>query len=694
MAERGGMSGAPVAGWRLVDKPGLEHLVTGVLISTRNQWWHATWEQFNNDPASPWFSLPPLAQPLGTVLIAPEQVYRTHRRQQLWPAGLIHVLRLLGYHPKVLGGKYAAGKVYWDAPLVLCSWLRLDDLLRMKPNLRFLLAPSVRHFLPSDFDKACECALAERLPRSNETELHRYFLAEMMTDFSSHHHLGNAIGPLIIADHIRLSLPQCTGDKPMQAESLSGIFYQKHKAKTHRPMVSSSALRSLKECILTSAQQNATANLRVTVFDDHFREWRPIWEALLKTSPEDGFEAIASLAGIKVDDVLTEIRRASTSKGNIDSSLRPHLLQVCSTSALVIVDVRLLPEEAERPVSPYFSGLVLLRSLYECGLHGQSVPILAFSSSRRQDLERWAYDAKADCFLSKPSSFDQVAESVRFLAALAVYLHPAFRLLRNLWTVLSTQSAAASERLRHTAPSDPAEIQLRRLRNLTDDLQSEIRLLRDTLAPAVLRELAGTDTVALSSARSSNIHDSTSVLRSTFNAVEAYLTALEAYGAHGNDDRIYVLRHLRNMCSHDSRVKFEDAGGLPALGIASLALAVDFVLQGGKARLSTKNVVWNSGACATHRRGTIVPKSRHPVDNQLRTLQALDWLSGQGSTDVREICEDGIARNRVACSDHLFSLLRRRQDLYTNADNDWRVEVANRCPRARPFVVRHVAGTL
>jgi len=427
----------------------------------------------------------------------------------------------------------------------------------------------------------------------------------------------------------------------------------------------------------------------------------------LKAAPENGFELIASLAGMKADDVIAEIKRASASEQSISSSLRLQLLQVCNTAVLVIVDVRLLPEEAECPVNPYFSGLVLLKSLYECGLHGECVPLLAFSSSRRQDIERWAYDAKADCFLSKPSSFDQVGESVRFSVALAVYLHPVFRLLRNLCAELSTQSAATSKELQHMTPGDPAEIKLLGLQNLIDDLQSEIRLLRDTIAPAVLHELGWSGTVALSSLRSSNVHDSTSVLRSTFNALEAYLRAVEdgeraevkqrgqfgsparispAYGAQRTDDRIHVLRHLRNMCSHDSGVEFEDARGVPAVGIAALARAVDFVLKGAKATVST-DAVWNSGACATHRQGRAVPKSRDPVDNQLRTLQALDWLSGQGCPDVNRVCAAGIGKNRTACSDRLFSLLLHRRYLYRNADNDWRNEVAKRCPRARGLLL-------
>ena len=93
----------------------------------------------------------------------------------------------------------------------------------MRPDLVFLLAPSVKFCMPHEAENAIK---EGRWPSpSTEREVRRFFFLDLTTEAADQHQLGNTIGPMIVASHLGFEF-DCPDPRLVRPEALPGIFHQ------------------------------------------------------------------------------------------------------------------------------------------------------------------------------------------------------------------------------------------------------------------------------------------------------------------------------------------------------------------------------------------------------------------------------------------------------------------------------------
>lgn len=526
----------------------IDWMAQGVVVLEENgDWVTCRWPGFLPGLVAPW--LEPLqlvpGKQLSAVFIMLDAYVKLdsaiHYRQEVWAANVAKALRLLQYHPSVALQSQMRWSNAWKAPLIAISWLPVSEIVARHPDLVFLLAQSVKYIAPTDINELINDILnspdKKAIPQPcTEIELERYFLADLATPPANRHRLGNDIGPLIVAKHLKIPIDfAAINDLPPAA--LPGIFQQQLLG-SRNP-----AQDRLTPNDIEKLRGDITGKLngrRVLIIDDDLKRWRPIWTEIFGTQGLHDIEPAWPA-------LMDFLRIPSSPQGD---SLIQWLSGVVRESALVVVDLRLLPEETEDGKSTnQLSGFRIVRAIRNCtGSRGKMVPILVFSSSQLQENERFARQVGTDCFLSKPARYDQSGDTKRLLETISLYLDPLYAILGLL-----------RERLDKVSES-PLYQKWRRekLQELRDDIEKQIEFLRNEL----------TDFLAPGAPVDKRV-DNASICRALELAFAFFQNNFLIKSAIGK-----AIKNFRNVSAHSRIWKKLPETGRPELGAAVLDAAI------------------------------------------------------------------------------------------------------------------------
>jgi CheY-like chemotaxis protein len=574
----------------LVERPSLWDLNAGVLLRLDSQWQHCKWEHFERDPGAPWIAAARSSSTISAVLIgldiridktvqylgnAPSTVQPMlvspavdsrptpnlssapsiasggwiHSRQELWPAGLLKTLRVLRCHPRVLADPEIDRERIERVmclPVIALTWLPRGFIVARNPGLLFLLAPGIKLLLPTEIASAIALAEQEKASppvRTVESDLKKYLLPGGDTHAALRHELGNEIGPYVVSTQLGLGIAPSEKAR-FNADMLAGIWQGSAAVLAERPHANEVCILKLRKT-LSDYLEELPAGKKILVYDDDFGNWENVWKLLFASrwSRVEGRDRIV--------------------EGTVPG------IENC---VLFIVDLRFGSADEERTLDE-LTGIEFIRKLDRERQSGRnSYRILAFSSSQRQEVERLAYRAGADAFLTKPFRFDQHHDSMRLLEALVVFLHPLHlfcdRLVREL-RPKPNQSQTPMTQLRL-------------------DLAREAKRIRDSM-PAVVADLEG---IRLDTLRLGIGPDNLDLARALgfFLEMCAESKRAEAKARGGNARQAGdwgtwgdIIRFFRNVTSHLTKGNVVTdflADNSPFIGIALLLVSVE-ILKGG-----------------------------------------------------------------------------------------------------------------
>ena len=589
--------------WTTLPDATVETILDGVLVRSENAWWFCPWKEFALDSALPWFScdLNQDGESVKAILIGLDAHADNSPRQALWPGGLVKVMRLLAYHPRSMKpAENCRPAADWltTAPILVFSWLSRDQVLELRPDLTFLLAPSVRFFRPTDFARVAT-AIEDWPPSALPSELKRFFLGDLARNQANPHELGNRIGPLIIANHLNIPVPTNRLNLSIPAEALPSL-YQQH---IEQPAIDRAEGKAVETAINT-----VRANLEgrhIAIFDDDFESWEWFWQGVLGSTSNH-------LLPVDMGRLFPELD--SFVRGEIDEfseSTREYLRDICNQAAFCIVDLRLVGADRSNSGHKGLSGHILLRQLYELSGGKEGVlPLLVFSSSQTQTNERLAYEFGADAYLTKPVKYSQTSESYRLIEAIEVFSHPVYAILKEFLGYLKLVKESGSPEQAKFA--------------------GELTILLVTARDQFRARLASANHAPFPSGnpRSGAVYTTNSIVRDVGLAVEGFEPSV---GHQRVPSRAWgVLMHFRHIASHPSEVGLDNDSDAPWIGFAVLAIAVTLAYGDANrtdlfSELSTE--WWEypiyTGESVREKRDP-GPKQPAPIDNQSkRHLQAV-----------------------------------------------------------------------
>jgi hypothetical protein len=438
------------------------------------------------------------------------------KRQFLWPAQLLRILRLLDLHPGMpldklnltntlvarindtepgYAGEYPGQENQIDSaglddagntldsfpenqtpsalrdwswvPIQVLTWQPRGDVVARYPELGFLLAPSVQFYVPNVWT-AASCPP----PRASEREVRRFFFRDLDTNLAHHHALGNLLAPTIlgfqIGDHslINATTPLL---EDLEIAAVEGTAFQS-RSRHRGELDTANPSKELWRFVQKRHKRWLKYGMRPLIFDDDaYQAWKPFWDQLFGPGYWTGGLTRQLIDGLR--------------SGEADATIEARFQ--CADASLAIIDLRLL-EEDQQPGVPIesLSGMRLLKLLQtpfaEPFCYTNTTPLLVFTSSQRFASEHLALINGADGFLHKPSRFEETEAAVELLTSIARFLHPAFGVVRNrIWWHECRQVTERNGKqivyLRETLPG------LRRFRDL---LGSGLELADDPLSSA------------------------------------------------------------------------------------------------------------------------------------------------------------------------------------------------------------------
>lgn len=357
----------------------------------------------------------------------------TVQRSPLVLLEFLRYLRLSKYHPRARGG-YGL----WRSPVVCYSFETRERILQRKPEGLVLFSPSVSFkqlpllASPSWLDDA------RNVKAATDSELTRYVNSTQPVNLSSHHHLGDMIGPYSIlqaagANHS----PGHVSPGRFNAKVLHEILWQMEQERIpgverdHRSSagkvdelrndVQASVARSLRGPRHAAKGLSPTS---VVIIDDQTDLWQPVWRSILgpcgwkRLLPETMFG-------------LMEPGGNAAERERFFSSLRQFV-------RLIILDLRLTPLDQNKELRD-ISGYRTLRFIRT---YDEAIPVLMFTSSHRGDYLHELESAGADAVCIKPTRFDNARLALEsLLERLSVLLRPEYHFLQDAYYVLKEQVA-------------------------------------------------------------------------------------------------------------------------------------------------------------------------------------------------------------------------------------------------------------
>jgi CheY-like chemotaxis protein len=341
----------------------------------------------------------------------------------------LRYLRLSKYHLKAWGSPYWL----WRSRVVCYSFEPRERILRRKPEALVLFSPSVsfKH-LPS----AASPSLLEDargLKEATDGELVRYLNSVRPVNLSSHHLLGDMIGPYSILQAVGAGrFAGVLSPGRLRVKVLHEILWQmeqeKNPGEERAHGVGAVEVEELKAGVHASVARSArgTPPTSVLIIDDQTDLWQPVWMSVL------GPAAWSRLHP-------HEVFRLMDAQGN-EAARERFFKCLRQFVRLIVLDLRLMPEHDLNQDLQDISGYRMLRFIRE---HDQAIPVLMFTSSRRGHYLHQLELAGADAVCIKPTRFDDALPTLEsLLEHLSVLLRPEYQYLQDCYYDLHAQEAA------------------------------------------------------------------------------------------------------------------------------------------------------------------------------------------------------------------------------------------------------------